>query len=380
VLTVAPGHELSMQLLRNRLDARFDGGPDFDDRTLTTLETWRLESRNRLHERWTSRLSAGMSRDDSVSRSAFGDSPFRTRQRQLAWQNDFVVALGMLTLAAERREERLDEDAGFAVRARDTNSLTGVWQLQHAGHAVQLNLRHDHSNQYGSETTGALAWGWRFAPAWRVTASYGTAFKAPSFNDLYFPGFSNPDLVPERARNAEAGVYWAGRVGDAQLEARAVGWRNRVEDLIVFQCDASFNCLPQNVNAATLSGVTLATEARWRDTTLAASVDLQRPKDDATCKLLPRRARQHGSLLLRHAFGPVRVGVEVVASSHRYDDAENLRRLAGYAVVNLTAEWNAGGGVTLFVRGDNVTDRDFTIVHGYAMPGAQVFAGLRWQR
>lgn len=379
-LTFAPGHEATVQLLRNRLDAQFDGGPDFDDRTVTKLLVWRIESRNRFHERWTSRLSAGESRDDSVSKTAFGEFPFRTRQRQYTWQNDLALPTGALSIAVERREERIDEEAGFAVRERDTNALTGVYQLRHEGHALQANLRHDHSDQYGGETTGAIAWGWRFAPEWRLTASYGTAFKAPSFNDLYFPGFSNPELEPERARNVEAGIYWvAPRAGNVRIEARAVGWRNRVENLIVFQCDASFTCLPQNVANATLAGVTLGVDAAWRDTTLKVSLDLQAPKDDATGNLLPRRARRHGAVVLGHRVGPVRLGVEVIGSSHRYDDAENMRRLGGYALLSLTAEREIGNGFALLVRGDNVTDRGYALAAGFATGGAQAFIGIRWQ-
>ena len=365
--------------MRNRLDAQFDGGPDFDNRTSTTLTTWRLQTRNRLHDRWTSRLWLGEGRDDSVTRGSFGEATFRTRERQYGWQNDVELPQGQLSIAFERREERIDENAGFAVRGRDTNAIVAVWQLRHEAHALQANVRHDRSNQYGGETTGAIAWGWRVAPAWRVTASAASAFKAPSFNDLYFPGFSNPDLRPERARNVEAGVHWTPRGGGAQVELRAVAWHNRVDDLIVFQCDASFVCRPENVNDATLTGVTLGADLRWRDTTLRASLDLQDPKDDATGHLLPRRAKQHGSLAAQHAIGAVRLGAEVVAASKRYDDAENARRLSGYAIVNLTVEWDVGRGVTLFARGDNVTDRDYTLAYGYRTPGAQVFAGVRWQ-
>jgi vitamin B12 transporter len=378
-LTFAPGQDVSVQLLRNRLDAQFDSGPGFDDRTLTTLQTWQVVSRNSLGERWTSKLSAGESRDDSVSKTGFGDFPFRTRERQYAWQNEIAVPMGSVALALERREERIDEDAGFAVRERDTNAIVGVWQFLHAGHAIQANLRHDRSSQFGGETTGAIAWGWAFAPGWRTTASYGTAFKPPSFNDLYFPDFSNPDLVPERARNIEAGVHWQGNVHGVAIGARAVGWRNDVSDLIVVECDASFNCLPRNVASARLAGVTLATDLLWRDTSIKASIDLQDPEDRATGNLLPRRARQHGALVVTQALGPVRLFVELIASSHRFDDAANTRRLAGYAIVNVGAEWSVGHGVTLLLRGDNVGDRDYTLASGYATPGARAFVGVRWQ-
>ena len=379
VVTFAPDQEASARYLRSDLDAQFDAGPGFDDRTLTTLEVWQVATRNRLSEAWTSRLSAGEASDDSVSKTAYGDFPFRTRDRQYGWQNEFAMPHGTATLAFERREERIDDTAGFAVTSRDTNAVVGVVQLERDGHALQANLRHDDSSQYGGRTTGAIAWGWRFAPRWRLTASYGTGFKAPSFNDLYYPGFSNPDLQPETARNVEAGIHWTGQAGPWRASARAVAWHNEVDQLIVFQCDDAFNCAPQNVARATLQGATLAGDAAWRDTSIRAAVDLQDPRDDVTGNLLPRRARQHGTFGVVQALGPVRLGAEVIAASYRYDDAENARRLGGYALVNLTAEWALERGVTLFARGDNVFAKDYALAYGYATGGARAFVGVRWR-
>ena len=363
---------------RNRLDARFDGGPGFDARTVTVVQAWQVESRNRLTGSWRWTLAAGQGVDDSVSTGSFGTSTFRTRDTQYKWQHELDLPAGALSLAYERREERLADNADFPVTSRDTDAAVAVYRLVRGPHALQANLRHDHSSQFGGRTTGTLAWGWRFAPGWRVTASGGTAFKAPSFNDLYFPFFSNPALVPETARNFEGSLSWAGAVGSAQVDVRATGWHNRVRDLIVFQCDAAFNCAPQNVDDATLQGVTLAADVALGDTTLRGSVDLQSPTDDATGRLLPRRARTHGALSAQHRIGPVSLVAEVVASSHRYDDAANTRRMGGYAIVNLVAEWKAANGVTLYVRGDNVLDKGYELAAGYATGGAQVFAGVRW--
>jgi vitamin B12 transporter len=367
------------QFFRNRLDASFDGsGGGFADRTVTTVEAWKVDSRNRITPSWRWTLSAGRSVDDSVSTLAFGDSAFRTRDMQYAWQHDLTLPAGELSLAYERREERLADNAGFAVTARDTDAGVAVYRLVHGAHALQANLRYDHSSQFGGRTTGTLAWGWRFAPGWRLTASGGTAFKAPSFNDLYYPNFSNPNLVPETARNVEASLAWSGSVRAAQVEARAVAWHNRVKSLIVFQCDAEFACAPQNVDRATLKGVTLSADASFGDTTLKGSIDLQSPTDDATGNLLPRRARAHGAASAQQRWGAFTLGAELVASSKRYDDAANTRKMGGYAVVNLVAEWKAGRGVTLFVRGDNVLDKDYELAAGYATGGAQAFAGVRW--
>jgi vitamin B12 transporter len=381
-LTFAPDQTLSARYFRNRLNNQFDAGDAFDDRTITTLETWQVDSRNRLAAFWVSRLSAAEGTDDSVSETGFGNFPFRTRQLQYTWLNDFTLPAGLLTIALERREERVDTDPPYAVTSRNTTSVTAIYQWRHEAHALQANVRHDDSSQYGGKTTGALAYGYRLSPEWRFIAGGGTAFKAPSFNDLYFPGFSNPFLQPETSRSFEAGAYWTRtfEIGGRSvgIDASAVAWRNQVRNLIVFQCDADFNCLPQNVDDATLTGVTFTAEARIAaTTTLSGSLDLQSPENDTNGKQLPRRARQHGALAVTQQAGPVRLGLELIASSYRYDDAENLRRLAGYTSVNLTAEWPFAKGWTLYVRGDNVFDNPYQLAADYSNGGTRVFAGVR---
>jgi vitamin B12 transporter len=374
----AADQALSAQFLRSRLNNQFDGGPGFDDRTITVDETWQVASRNRLASFWVSRLSYGEGIDDSRTETAFGPSTFDTTQRQLTWQNELTLPAGLLTAGYERRDERLATDAGFAVTSRITDSVFGIYRLAAGAHALQANLRYDESSQYGSETTGSIAYGYRLSPAWRVTAGYSTGFKPPSFNDLYYPGFSNPNLEPEKSKNVEAGLYWNGELDGASVEARAIAYRNRVSQLIVLQCDADFNCVPYNVNRATLEGVTLGADVRTDNgMTISASLDLASPEDDLTGKLLPRRARQHGAVTAGMPFGPVRLGVELVASSLRYDDPANLVKMGGYAIVNLTAEWALPHDVTLFVRGDNVFDKNYELAAGYATGGATVFGGVR---
>jgi vitamin B12 transporter len=372
----AEGEELSAQFFHSRQNAQFDAGPGYDDRTITTLASYSVASRNRLTSFWTSRLEAGEGDADSLSQTGFGPSRFKTRQRQYAWQNDFTLSRGMFSVALERREERIDSDAGFPVTARNTNGAVGVWQWRDGPQALQANLRRDDSSQFGGRTTGALAYGYTFGGGFRASASYGTAFKVPTFNDLYFPGFSNPDLQPETARNAEAALRYAA----GSFAAGIVAYRNRVRNLIVVQCDASFNCAPpQNVANATLQGVTLELEARARDLVARASADFQRPEDDASGNLLPRRARRHASVTVAQSWSALRVGAELIASSARFDDAANTRRMGGYALVNLTADYALGEGWTLFARLNNAFDKRYELAADYNTAGANVFAGIRYR-
>jgi vitamin B12 transporter len=219
-LTLAPGQELSAQYLRSRLDNQIDGSFEhsFDDRTITVVQTWQVASRNTIAPFWVSRLSAGEGLDDSQTDTADGSFPFKTTQRQYAWQNDFAVPLGTLIAGYERREENLATDAAFATTARTTDSLFGIYQLRLDAHALQANLRRDDSSQYGGKTTGAIAYGYRFSPALRITAGYSTGFKAPSFNDSIIR-VSNPDLARDLAEFRQ-GAYWNGSLGVRHRGAR----------------------------------------------------------------------------------------------------------------------------------------------------------------
>jgi vitamin B12 transporter len=378
LLPWAPGQEVAVEYFTNRLNNQYDGGPGSDDRTITTLTAWSVASRNKLTERWTSIVTIGEGSDDSVSQTGFGDFPFKTTQRQYTWQNNASLPLGELSVVLERREEHVATEDAFAVTQRNTNSATGVYQLRYDAFALQANLRYDNSSQYGSKTTGGIAVGYRISPQWRVTAGYSTGFRAPSFNDLYFPGFSNPNLVPETAYNTEAAAYWTSSYDELRWEARAIGYYNRVDDLIVFQCDASFNCLPQNVDRALLEGVTLGLDLTWRDTRITGSLDLQDPHDVRTGNLLPRRARQHGALQVRQQAGPLQLGLEYVASSLRYDDAANLVKLGGYGIVNLTLQWPFAKGWSLLLRGNNVFDKNYQLAADFSTGGAQAFVALQW--
>ena len=329
-----------------------------------------------------SQLTAAQGIDDSQTQTGFGNSPFKTTQRQYTWQNEFALPVGALTAGYERREERVDTDAAFATTSRDTDSLFGIYQLRVDAHALQANLRHDESSQYGGKTTGAIAYSYRLAPAWRLTAGYSTGFKAPSFNDLYYPGFSNPDLVPETSHNVEGGVYWNGDAADASVEARAIGYRNRIErtDRVPvrrrFQlraaerrpCDARRRDAGRRLRA--VDGVA--------DRGVARPAVADRTTAPATCC---RGAR--GSTARWRVGYPIGPGASRRSRSSPRRCATTTRRtcvkMGGYAIVNLTAEWTVERDVTLFVRANNVLDKNYELAAGYATGGANVFAGMRAQ-
>jgi vitamin B12 transporter len=232
-----------------------------------------------------------------------------------------------------------------------------AWQLEES-------LRTDHNSQFGTHTTGRIGAGWSFAPDWRVTAAAGTAFRAPTFNDLYFPlefGFSgNPTLEPERSAGADAALRY--RSGGTTVSLSA--FYNDIKDLIAV--DPTFSTVI-NVNRARIHGTTLAAAQVWGAWRAAFEWTHQSPRDADTGNLLVRRAQDHGSAGLAYDTGTWSFGGDLVASSFRYDSAANTlaSRMGGYGLVSLYANWSITREVTLGARVLNATDKRYEIAQGY---------------
>lgn len=211
--------------------------------------------------------------------------------------------------------------------------------------------------------------------------SYGTAFRAPSFNDLYWPFTSygawgtyqgNPNLQPEMAYNREASLHY-----DKGAHRISGTWfLNRVNNLIA--SSGGLNAMPVNVGNARLEGLGVHYDGRFGDYVLEGNLNHQDPRNADTDKLLVRRARNFGALALGKTQGAWDWRVEYQFSGHRYDDAANTKRMRGYDLVNLYGAYRFQPDWSVFARINNVLDRDYTLAEGYATPGLNLFVGLRY--
>jgi len=378
---LAKDQEVGITFLNSYLDSQFDASRNFDDRTKQHLETVAVYSRNRFAPNWTSEIQIGQSKDLSDSYTAFGKTSFNTTQTDATWQNNFKIGTSdLLQVLLEQRKEEVDSTTTELDGSRTTKSIALAYQLKRGQHLASVSVRHDDNDQFGSHSTGNVAYGYRITDKLRVNASYGTSFRAPTFNELYFPSFGFAGNKPERGHNTEAGLYYE----DGASELSAVVYRNRVTDLIVTAVPCPDTSVPHpfgcayNVDEAVLTGITLGGKTIYRAFTLRASLDLQDPRDETTDRILQRRARQHGTLGVDYAAGLAKVGGEVVFSGKRFDDLANRNKLGGYGVVNLHASYDIAPKWTLFGRWDNVFDKNYELARTYNTPGSSVFVGVRY--
>lgn len=385
---IAEGHELEAQFFQSKGNSDYDCGKsrcEIDG----TLRSYGLTSRNRFLPFWNSTLRLGMGIDDSTDHAGTARSVFRTEQRQYTWQNDFTLPLGTLTLAYDRLEQQVSGTANFAIKSRDNNGWLASYLANIGAHSAQLSLRQDDNTQYGDHTTGGLAYGYLIAPQWRASASFGTAFKAPTFNQLYFPNFGNPALQPETSRNREVAL----RYDDHGTKASLTLFVNEIKNLIEFSGPAAGTCTlagfcPVNVGKAEIQGMTFeGRQALGEHWTFSGNFTVQSPRNEETDKLLTRRGQRHGTLDLSYQLGPFRAGAEIMGASERFNNTSNTKRMDGYTLLNLTASYAFHRDWHLEARANNVFDKDYVLAYTgntatsapYETPGANLFVGLRYQ-
>lgn len=374
---LAPGHDLAANAFHSDGVSRYDayGAGDYDARMPQTLQGFGIESRNRFADIWTSTLRLADSTDDSTNHaSATSTSVFKTGQTQATWQNDIRTPLGDLLAGVERLEQRVDSSTGYTTTDRNVDSLLLGYQGRLDAHRLQVSARRDDNSQFGAKTTGMAYYGYQLTPMWRASVGAGTSFSAPTFNQLYYPGYGNPDLKPEQGRNKEASLVWDG----GHARASITWFDNRVRDLIQsVLVTPPFGYAASNVQKAKLTGWTLVAEGGALGWRTRAALDLLDARDEATGLRLPRRARQHLTLGIAREFGAFSANGEVVASGRRYDDAANTRPLAGYTVVNAGLDYRHSADTTLFAHAVNLFDKRYELASGYATTRAGVFVGVR---
>lgn len=378
---LAKGHELGATFLHNILKSQFDSGPTMDDRTRNKLAAYGVYAKNRILPNWNSHVQLSQSADHSTSDASFGHTVYNTTQKSISWQNNFTVgASDVFQLIAEHRKEEVDSSEPAVTGDRTTNSLAAAYQLRRGAHLGALSLRNDDNSVFGSHTTGSASYGYRITNALRTNASIGTSFRAPTFNELFFPQFGLASNRPEKGRNAEIGLYYE----DGKSQLSAVYYRNRLTDLLVTvpvcpieQATHAFGCA-YNVNKALLTGLSLGASTAMGNFTLRGSLDLQDPKDETTGRQLARRSKKHGTVGVDYNAGPLTTGGEVVFSEQRFDDANNRNRLGGYGVLNLYANYDVAKNWSLFGRWNNVLDKNYELTRHYNTAGSNVFVGVRY--
>lgn len=303
---------------------------------------------------------------------------FDSERRNFSLQGDYSRSdADIFTLGFDYHDDHVDSTTQYNEDSRYTQAVFAQYRGERGNHTLLARIRPLDDEQFGSHTTGNLAWGYQLQPATRLTASWGTAYKAPTFNDLYFPDFmgfptSNPDLDPEESDTLELGAE--GRAGGLDWDLRI--FRTRIDNLIVFDL-ATY--LPANVNKATIEGLEATLTGTLLGWTTSTSATFLNPRDDDSGNILPRRAKRSLKLDIDRQFGKAGIGASLLAQSRRFDDRDNTVTLGGYGLFELRASWQLARDWQLQGRVENAFDKHYRTVDTYNTAGRGLYVTLRYR-
>ncbi|MBY6226168.1 TonB-dependent receptor domain-containing protein [Ferrimonas balearica] len=350
--TWGPGHDQA-----DYLNYHYAVGAQFDDGVLTSkLQLSQMQDQNEHY---------------NEAEPTLGVNEFRTQRHQLSWLNQ--VRLDALTLASgiDWYEESVEGDY-----AKDSRHVFGLYSLARYDHARWLAegvVRMDNVSGVDSEVSYQASLGYRFTDTLHLSVSNGTGFKVPTFNDLYYPGSGNPDLVSERSENWEVTLHYAGNGVKAHLS----GFHNDVEDLIQWApVGDSTLWVPQNIADATLKGAEFGLEYQVGAWMANAGYTYTDAADGSTGASLIGRSEHQADLGLGYQWR----WADVRADYHYQGEREGSgRQIDAYQLVNMSVGYQPSAHWDLRLKLNNLLDDEIVSSNDYYGPGREFFVSVSYR-
>lgn len=319
--------------------------------------------------------------------------------RRLEWQNDVRIGeIFLLTAGYQLRREEGDSPGfyGATEPSRIISSNAGFAQ-------AQINLwdrlfltaggRHDSYNRFEDATTYRVTGGYLVKETGtKFRGSYATGFKAPTLNDLFFQGFGNPNLKPEKSLSMDLGIEQS--LFNDRLQLSAGYFWNRFQNLIQFASGGSlcppgsFGFCPINVADAKTQGwefafklnVFTGLDLRGQYThTLTRAFDTPGNPLGGD-KRLPRWPVDQASI----GFTYQPIEAFVLNIDYRFVGARNnnlsnnpSEKLGVFNIVDLSASYDVTKNWQAYVRVDNLFNENYEEIFLFGRPIRSIFGGIR---
>ena len=293
---------------------------------------------------------------DNAPGSINDDTYFRTKKTDYSVQADWILSTqNRVTFGVDYQKDKVDSTTSYAETKRTNKGVFALWQHQRSHSSTVLNARYDRNSAYGSISNYGLQQSFDLNDEYKFIVSHGTAFKAPTINNLYSPpsygGRGNPDLAPEESKSFEISL----RASLDELLWQVNAFQTKITNLIS-------GWPPSNINKSTLRGVEIELSREWDDYIFRTSLDYLDAKDDETGKFLADRARASGSIELGKQIDNFYLGVDTFFEHARFEKTSRFdsgKFLPGYALWGMSANYNYQDRILISGRIDNLFDKQY---------------------
>ena len=296
-------------------------------------------------------------RDFNPDKSPPDNQPthFKTNKADLSIQANLILsAQNRLSLGVDHQKDKVDSTTDYDVRKRANKGVFALWQRRGEQSSTVINTRYDKNDVYGSISNYSIQQSYDISDRFQLVASYGTAFKAPTFNDLFWPSSGNPDLMPEESKSVELSLR--ANYGDLFWQINA--YQTKVTNLIAWAPTAENPSIwkPSNVNKATMEGVEFDLTREWDDYIFNTSMEYLDAQDDNTGRFLDGRARVSASFELGRQFDNLYIGANSYFEHSRFD---GQTQLPGYALWGISSRYEFSTDLSISGQIDNLFDKNY---------------------
>ena len=312
-----------------------------------------------------SALSSAFVKDDNLSYgngiSRNNGSRYVTERTQVNWLNSFYINNSSLSAGLEYLDDNLSESTeSYTVTSRETKAaFVGLLQ-EGENYQAELSGRFTDDQQFGENTTYSAGFAYQFEPV-KVAISHGTAFKAPTFDDLYYPlsfGYQgNPDLKPEESETTELSFSSNG-ISLWEVSVYKTDIRNLIS------LNDSFSTV-ENTNKAVIEGVDASYQIGYGNWNHTLAYQYVNAKDAATGKRLRFRPQDTVKWRINYAADQWSAGSEVIWEGKRYTSVDNSNSLPAFAMINLYTSYQATPEWTIGSRIENLFNKEYQTNPGY---------------
>lgn len=213
---------------------------------------------------------------------------------------------------------------------------------------LQGSLRFDNNSAYDTYTTGTLGTSYLITDTLEIVGTAGTAFRAPSFNELYFPNYGDESVEPEESRSFELALRQFTQGG----EWRVSGYRIDTTNLIGTDPN-TFTAA--NIDEARILGLELDITQQIGAYDLRFNTTLTDARDGDD-EQLDNRPEWTAFAALAYQYGQWRLNTDLQTETGRKNGDVSL---GDYAILGLGTRFQWNENSTLSARVDNVLDEDY---------------------
>ena len=364
---IAPSINLQQTKGRNEFDGSGNDHSDYKRQVISGKLQAPLGSKTKVL------LQVGQSKDESDSSSSGFVSTFNTKRNMATLQFDRRLSTsGALIGGVDWQKDKIDTSTAYSKTSRKNTGIFASYQNSFNKLDIEASARQDDNEQFGNKTTGSFAVGYRLNNGIRLSTSYGTAFKAPTFNDLYYPdgqySVGNPNIKAESSKNLEFGIQGGLASGSWELNL----FQNKVDNLINWAPRNDGKWTPSNTDKAKIEGLEANYKTslnKWNINTSLALLSAKNDKGKNKGKYLRYRPKQTLNLDINRQFGRWNIGSTLHAESKRYSKQDNSESLGGFSTLDLRTEYAIGKNWSIAAKVANVFDKKYETNKGYNQDG-----------